>query len=277
MMTIPQAVAYLREKPQFAGLIRDAYLDADVVEAARRFTASAEFCEVIRLVGDRVRSGVVLDLGAGAGVASYAFAIAGAKMVYAVEPQLSDEVGAVARWRMAQGLPIYGIAAIGEQIPLPDASVDVVFARQVLHHIPEPALAIRECTRVLRRGGALLATREHVVDNHRQRREFLASHPIHALAGGENAFPLSAYRRAFLDAGLNLVLELGPWDSIINAFPEVRTAGELDGFPRAAMCRRLGLWGRVLSRVPGTIGLTWKWLRSRRRPGRLFSFLAYKP
>jgi hypothetical protein len=36
----------------------------------------------------------------------------------------------------------------------------------------------------------LLATREHVVDDPAQHAEFLARHPVHQLAGGENAFSL---------------------------------------------------------------------------------------
>jgi ubiquinone/menaquinone biosynthesis C-methylase UbiE len=44
-------------------------------------------------------------------------------------------------------------------LPFPDASFDVVFAHQVLQHLREPALAIRQMLRVLRSGG-LIAVRD---------------------------------------------------------------------------------------------------------------------
>ncbi|MDX2054576.1 MAG: class I SAM-dependent methyltransferase [Polyangiaceae bacterium] len=43
-----------------------------------------------------------------------------------------------------------------EAIPLPDSSVDVVLSTQVLEHLPEPALALKEALRVLRPGGRLI-------------------------------------------------------------------------------------------------------------------------
>lgn len=46
--------------------------------------------------------------------------------------------------------------AAGEQLPLPEASVDVVLMISVLDHCAEPAQTLRECHRVLRPGGLLL-------------------------------------------------------------------------------------------------------------------------
>jgi len=44
----------------------------------------------------------------------------------------------------------------GLVIPLPDTSLDVVFANMVLQHCPDPLAAIRELTRLLRPGGRLV-------------------------------------------------------------------------------------------------------------------------
>lgn len=44
-------------------------------------------------------------------------------------------------------------------LPVADASMDVVYISQTLHHLPDPVAAIRECARTLRPGG-LLAIRE---------------------------------------------------------------------------------------------------------------------
>ncbi len=45
-----------------------------------------------------------------------------------------------------------------EKIPLPDASFDVVLCTEVLEHVPEPIVALREIARLLKPGGRLLLT-----------------------------------------------------------------------------------------------------------------------
>ena len=48
--------------------------------------------------------------------------------------------------------------ADGLSLPLPDASLDVVFANMYLHHCADPLAAIQEMTRALRPGGRLIIT-----------------------------------------------------------------------------------------------------------------------
>ena len=53
----------------------------------------------------------------------------------------------------------------GESIPLPDNSVDLIFMSMIFHHFDDPALAVRECRRVLRDGATSLVstgTRERI-------------------------------------------------------------------------------------------------------------------
>jgi arsenite methyltransferase len=48
--------------------------------------------------------------------------------------------------------------AEGQSIPLPDGSVEVVFANMYLHHCPDPLSSIKEMVRILRPGGRLVIT-----------------------------------------------------------------------------------------------------------------------
>ena len=176
-------------------------LGPDVVASAHRFEATGEFAAVRALLGDRLRGASVVDVGAGTGIASYAFARAGAAKVWAVEPDRSGEVGRGAMAKLMAGLPIEGVDAFGEQMPLPDACADIVYTRQVLHHAHDLPALLRECARLLKPGGVFLACREHVANSEDELRRFLESHPVHQLAGGEYAFTYQQYVSAITGAG----------------------------------------------------------------------------
>lgn len=274
--TLDEAVRWMRAQPDCAAVVRDAYLGPDLEDSARRFAASGEFAAVRTLLGDRIRGAQALDLGAGTGIAGRALLDAGATHVTAVEPDPSELVGRGALHRLCANRPVRITNDFAEHLSVPAASIDLVYARQVLHHLRDLDAALRECARVLRPGGVLLACREHVVDDAAQLRHFLARHPMHQLAGGENAFPAAAYRQAIERAGLRLEQELGPWDSVINAFPFVTNAAELADYPRLALRRKFGAVGRIAATLPGVKSAVWLWLR-RRRPGRMHTYFAVKP
>jgi SAM-dependent methyltransferase len=277
MLELDEAIRRLRSDPTCDGLVRDAYLGRDVRESAARFAASDEFGAVLTLLGDTVANATVVDLGAGTGIASAAFAGAGAALVYAVEPDASDEVGRGAIERLAPPESVVPVDAVGEDIPVADATVDIVYTRQVLHHASDLHRLVVECARVLRPGGLLLATREHVVDDARELQRFLDQHPVHRLAGGEHAFTLDQYLAAIRTAGLSVDTVLGPWDSIVNAFPLVRTTGALEGYARDLLMRRFGAVGALGAAIPAVEKLVWTRVRRRVTPGRMYSFLARKP
>lgn len=275
-LSIDDAIRTLRRDPGCAHLVRDAYLGRDVADSARRFAASAEFAAVCRLVGERARGALVLDLGAGTGIASMAWLAAGASRVMALEPDPSDEVGRGAIARLDPAGRIEVLDGVGEAIPLPDASVDIVYARQVLHHARNLPQLVSEVARVLVRGGYFLACREHVVDDARQLAAFLAQHPVHQLAGGENAFALPEYVAAIDRSGLRVQRVIGPLESVINAFPTFDSEAALLEAPRHALVRRFGWAGRVAARVPVVVRLVQARMAGR-DPGRLYSFVAVKP
>jgi len=274
-MSVDDAIRSLRADPAFADLVRDAYLGPDVRDSAARFRSSAEWKATVEVLRPWLDDAVVVDLGAGSGIASAAFAHSGARSVYAVEPDPSDEVGRGAIARLAPGPAVTVIDAMGEDLPLDDASVDIVYARQVLHHASDLPELIRECARVLRHGGAFFAVREHVVADASELEEFLANHPVHRLAGGENAYRLDEYERAIRGADLTLTRRFGPWDSVINAFPAVASNDELAAYARTALATRFGAVGALVAKLPGVDFLMWNRIR-RHVAGEIHAFLAVK-
>lgn len=275
-MSVEDAVRFFQSSPEFADLVRDAYFDDDVRLAARRFAESGEFLETLRWASLSAR-GDVLDLGAGRGIASYAFAHAGARRVFALEPDPSDVVGLGALQIVIGDSPIAPFAAFAEAIPLPDESCDLVYARQVLHHIPNLPAAMREVARVLRSGGLFMACREHVVDDAGQLQAFLSAHPVHQRAGGENAYRLDQYLSAINQAGLLLREVIRPLDSVITLFPAVQSQDNLDSW----FVQSRGPLGQAVLRVgasiPGVIPAVRHWRGDTHLPGRLYAFVATKP
>lgn len=275
-ITHDDAVRLLRKDPAMSDLIRDSYLDEDVHVAAERFAGSGEFQEVMARLGG-VQGRAVLDLGSGNGIAAYAFAMAGAGSVVAMEPDAGVVNGRSAIVQMAKNLPQIDVKnGVAEAIPLDDGSVDVVFIRQVLHHVGDLKRSLAECARVLRPGGQLLVVREHVVRNTADLARFQADHPIHRLAGGEYAYPLDDYVHAIRDAGFERLYVIGPWDSVINAFPAVRSESELETYPEVRLREKLGRAGSILARF-GLAARAARWRIQRPVPGRLYSFMARKP
>ncbi len=274
-ITWEQAVRWYREQPGNEQAVKENFFDLPVIDAAKRYAASEEFAEVLRLLG-MGRGRRCLDLGAGNGIASYALAVNGWHAV-ALEPDPSDEVGAGAIRALTaeSGLPIEVVQEVGEKLPFPDASFDAIHARQVLHHLSDLDQGVKELTRVLKRGGKILTTRDHVADDTEQLEAFYKKHALHFLYGGENAHPLARYRQAFQRAGLVVEKEWGLYESILNYFPKTEEM-------RRAKIRKITKksffgWGRhfVDSESVSTIAAK-REARRDKSPGRLYSFLLRK-
>ena len=137
--------------------------------------ASAEYFEQIAHQWDELRSGyfteavraaairkaylrpeyIVADVGAGtgfmtAGIAPYV------QQVYVLDG--SAAMLEEARRNLSGLDNLIFEKADGLSLPLPDESLDVVFANMYLHHCTDPLAAIQEMTRVLRPGGRLVIT-----------------------------------------------------------------------------------------------------------------------
>jgi SAM-dependent methyltransferase len=263
--TWEQAVRWFRSQPNCAQAVCQNYFDLPVRTAAERYAQSEEFAEVLRVLG--VGNGrSILDLG------KHGW------RVTAVEPDPSEEVGAGAIRSLIDetGLDVGLTQCRGEQLLFPDASFDAVHARQVFHHAASLEGMVRDTARVLRSGGKLLATREHVVDDEVQLAAFRAAHPLHRWYGGESAYSVSAYLGAFRSAGLRVAQVWGPVESILNFYP----GSEAE---RQRLLRDLGKgsWGKFggwLERIPCVRQIQLKRvIRQDHTPGRLFSFLLEKP
>lgn len=213
------AVRWLREQPGREDIVRDAYYDDPLIEAADRFWRSNEWIAVRAILGSG--PGDALDAGAGRGIASYALAKDGFT-VTALEPDPSDLVGSGAIRALAAeaGLPIRVEENLSERLPFADNSFDVIFARAVLHHIADLPTAMSEFHRVLRPGGVFVAAREHVISDASQLPAFFDSHALHHRYGGENAHPLPVYQDAIRQGGLILERTIGSLDSPINYGPQ---------------------------------------------------------
>jgi SAM-dependent methyltransferase len=64
------------------------------------------------------------------------------------------------------------VCDLNAEIPFADGSVDVLTLSNVLEHIAEPLKLLRECRRVLRRGGTLLGAVPFLIDVHQRPYDF---------------------------------------------------------------------------------------------------------
>ena len=275
-----EAVEWLRSQPDQQDLVHACYFDESVYVAAMRFYQSNEWDSVRDFLPSR--PGKVLDLGAGRGISSFAFFQDGWQ-VTAIEPDTSSIVGtnAIEELNTKHDQNIEVIQAYGEFLPLPTNHFDIVYGRQVLHHSQNLSRLCQEVSRVLKTGGRLVATREHVINNQRDLDHFLKVHPLHHKYGGEHAYAIGEYKAAIANAGLNLFEVLGPYDSSINYYP-------LSKYDLVLMCRSKisQVFGsRIAEKIIDQrqpIGksvirlMTSVASKMSRTPGRLFSFIASK-
>jgi SAM-dependent methyltransferase len=274
--TWEEAVRWYRAQPGNEAEVRNNYFDLPVLQAAERYASEEEFAEVLRLLGAGEKRRI-LEPGAGNGIASFALAKNG-WLVTALEPDESTEVGAGAIREIAEdtGLPISVVQEFGEKLPFEDESFDAIHARQVLHHASDLELMVRELARVLRPGGLLLSTREHVADDEQQLIAFRNEHPLHKLYGGENAYPLNRYLESFAKAGLRVKETWGPLESILNFFPGTENERQLS--LRQVANHSYLRFGRLF-------GWSDRFRKAQLRrhtrrdctPGRIYSFLVEKP
>ncbi|EKQ69680.1 methylase involved in ubiquinone/menaquinone biosynthesis [Leptolyngbyaceae cyanobacterium JSC-12] len=129
-------------------------IDVDGICVADYFEActAPENRFILKQLG-AVRGKLLLDLGCGAGENSVYFAMKGANCVASdYSPGMVDVALKLAE---KNGVHVEGKVINAMNIDYPDNTFDIVYASNLLHHIPEPEITIQEIHRVLKPGGKM--------------------------------------------------------------------------------------------------------------------------
>lgn len=272
MKTWDQTIAYIRTNREFEQLVKDAYFSTDLVTNVENYRSTLEFKETLRLIKsfNNEKGLSILDLGAGNGISSIAFALEGYK-VTSLEPDLSETIGIGAIKILAKKYGLENMSFLtcyAEDIPAETEGFDIVFSRQAMHHAYNLNDFVAAAFRVLKNRGFLVTIRDHVVESSREKAVFLENHPLHKFYGGENAFSKKEYVAAMEDAGFKVLKKMGPEDSPINYAPWTK-----EKFKELVKVK-LGYVFTSKFIFP----LVWKanLMRLKLQPGRLYSFVAQK-
>ena len=101
--------------------------------------------------GKVAKGALCLDVAAGKGRAAKVLLAGGARVVL-----LERDASRLAEAGEAVGGPAHLVRGDAASLPFPAASFDAVVLRAVLHHLEDPAHALREAARVAKPGGAVL-------------------------------------------------------------------------------------------------------------------------
>ncbi|GAB4177288.1 MAG: hypothetical protein Fur006_08840 [Coleofasciculaceae cyanobacterium] len=129
-----------------------AAIDVDGIRVADYFEActAPENRFILQHMGD-IQGKLLLDLGCGAGENSVYFGKKGARCV--ATDYSPGMVEVALKLADANGVTIEGCTANAMALDFPDNTFDLVYASNLLHHIPDPKIALKEMHRVLKPGG----------------------------------------------------------------------------------------------------------------------------
>jgi SAM-dependent methyltransferase len=141
----------------------------------------------------------VLDLGSGAGLDLLLSARRVGSTGRVIGLDMTPEMVELARQNAAGADNVEVHLGRIEQIPLPDASVDVVISNCVLNLSADKPAVLREVARVLRPGGRL-GVSDLIADDHAHSAEVMAE--AAGIGAGVRPLTAAAYREALAAAGL---------------------------------------------------------------------------
>lgn len=212
------------ETEQFKHLVYLCYKTPDFAENARRFYESEEFKTVLAefdsLGKPPSKDTHVLDFGCGNGVASYSLARAGYTVV-GVDSSLGEIAGINAALKLngTDGVSFALKHSQGEKLEFEDETFDIIWMREVLHHIKDLQSFLTELKRILKPGGVICCLRDVVIWNEEQREHFFNTHPFYPITKDEGCYYLEEYISAFNDSNLKVKRVLNPFSSPINTYP----------------------------------------------------------
>lgn len=154
---LERQLAYQQKKSQHL----KGHEDEVILAMQRSSKRVRELLETFQTIADDAR---VIEVGSGAHGLIFYF---GAERGVGVDPLAVSYRGLFPRWQNSAAT----IAAVGEQLPFPDASFDVVLCDNVVDHAESPKQIVTELVRILRPGGLLYFT----VNVH---------HPLYSVAAG---------------------------------------------------------------------------------------------
>src|SRR5215831_2708443 len=105
---------------------------------------------ILRLMGP-LSGKSLLDLGAGLGESSVYFAQRGARVtVVDISPQMVETALSLGR---RHNVELEGIVSVAENLNLPCAAYDIVYAANTIHHVQNRPLLFEQVSRALKPGG----------------------------------------------------------------------------------------------------------------------------
>ncbi len=105
---------------------------------------------ILRLMGS-LSGKSLLDIGAGLGESSVYFALQGARVtVVDISPQMVETALNLAK---RHGVELRGIVSGAENLNLPIAAYDIIYAANTIHHVQDRALLFEQMSRALKPGG----------------------------------------------------------------------------------------------------------------------------
>ncbi|WP_165360540.1 class I SAM-dependent methyltransferase [Candidatus Chloroploca sp. Khr17] len=197
-------LAALRSLPNGEEIIADNFLYEDIDLAVEQFGQSQEWDTTIAMLKPEPGM-MVLDYGAGRGLASFAFAQAGCKVV-AIDINASQDAG-LGMMRSAAIFQSYRqqiqpIVADGEYIAVQADRFDIVYCREALHHAFDLQKLTKNLIRVLKPGGIFYAYGDHRRPWWSSDEQFRQRHPAVPFGVNEHSYLESEYVRALRQAGL---------------------------------------------------------------------------
>ncbi len=210
--------------PNMVQLVYLCYKTWNYAENAKRYASSDEFKEIVGWLSKYGKAPTkdchILDFGCGNAVATWSFAKAGYR-VTGIDSSLGKLAGLYAAKELQglEGTSFDLMHSTSETLPFADNSLDVIWMREVLHHMTDIGAFLRECRRVLKPGGLFMALRDHVIWNDSQKQDFFRTHPMQPITGDENCHTLDEYLQGFQNANMEILQVLDPVSSVINTYP----------------------------------------------------------